>query len=57
MNALKGMVPFSCQIEIPDMDRSCTYEIAPVLEQLGSNMVDSEEIEINNDACIVSDRL
>ncbi len=46
VNALKGMVPFSCQIEIPDIDRSCTYEIAPVLEQLGSNMVDSEEIEI-----------
>lgn len=46
VNALKGMVPFSSQIEIPDMDNSCTYEIAPVLEQMSSNMQDSEEIEV-----------
>ncbi len=46
VNAIKGMVPFSSQIEIPDMDDSCTYEIAPVLEQVSSNMQDSEEIEI-----------
>ncbi|MBB5264252.1 hypothetical protein HNP82_001363 [Catenibacillus scindens] len=46
VNALKGMVPFSCQIEIPEMDNTCTYEISPVLEQVSSNMLDSEEIEI-----------
>lgn len=46
VNSLKGMVPFSSQIEIPDVDDSCTYEIAPVLEQMSSNMLDSEEIEV-----------
>ena len=29
VNSMKGMVPFSSQIEIPDMDDTCTYEIAP----------------------------
>ncbi len=46
VNAIKGMVPFSCQIEIPGIDPSCTFEIAPVLEQVSSTMMNSEEIEV-----------
>lgn len=46
VNAIKGMVPFSTQIEIPGIDPSCTFEISPVLEQVGAMMMDSEEIEV-----------
>lgn len=46
VNAIKGTIPFSHQIEISDIDQDCSYEISPVLEQVNSTMLDSEEIEV-----------
>lgn len=60
INALKGMIPFSHVIEVEGMHQGCTFEIIPVLEQVGSTMADSEEIEVRAELflnSIVFDRI
>ncbi len=46
VGAMKGVLPFSSLIEIPGMDESCIYEVLPMIEQLGSTMTASDEIEV-----------
>jgi len=48
INAIKGMIPFSHMIEVAGMTPECVYEINPVLEQINSMMLDSEEIEVKS---------
>lgn len=43
--SVKGEIPFTCMIEVADIDEQCSYHIIPCMEQLNVVMIDSEEIE------------
>ncbi|RKJ42357.1 DUF3794 domain-containing protein [bacterium 1XD42-8] len=44
--SMKGSIPFEHTIEIPGIEKNSIYEIESSLEQLITNMIDSEEIEV-----------
>jgi hypothetical protein len=43
---MKGIIPFSQTIELKGMNPNSNYEIKPFIDQLGVNMLDSDEIEV-----------
>lgn len=43
---MRGMVPFSHTITVPDINENCRYSLRTELEQLSTTMIDSEEMEV-----------
>ncbi len=46
LNALRGVIPFTQNIELKGMTPSSNYEIKPYIDQLSVMMLDGEEIEV-----------
>lgn len=42
---LKGTIPFSYVLEVPEAETGCLYEIIPSLEQLNVTMLDADEAD------------
>ncbi len=44
--SVKGQIPFSYVLEVPDINQNCIYKIQAGLEQLAAAMLDSGELDI-----------
>lgn len=44
--SVRGDLPFSYTLEVPDVDDSCSYEVEPVLDQISAVMLDGDEAEV-----------
>lgn len=43
---LKGSLPFSYVLEVPEVSEECSYRIEPVLEEVAASMLDAGEAEV-----------
>lgn len=46
INSMKGIIPFTQNVEVKDIKSTSTYNVKPAVEQLSVMMLDSEEIEV-----------
>src|SRR5690606_3689483 len=46
LNSLKGVIPFSQNIEVKGLKTNSNFEVRPNLDQISVIMLDSEEIEV-----------
>lgn len=44
--AVKGIIPFSYVLDVPDINESCTCKVQTELEQLMVSMIDSDELDV-----------
>lgn len=43
---VKGMIPFSYVLEVPDINSNCRYKVQAGMEQLAVSMIDSDELDV-----------
>lgn len=49
VNSIKGIIPFSHNIEVQNMNDHCTYEVIPMVGEVSWTMIDSESIEVRSE--------